>query len=150
MIKKLTIPHSRKKENEKTTLYRWCTTCTQLYNGSQNKDSFSQLLGLVSTSGWNRKGFFTAGIKCFVLNGRECTDSCFTAVFFQMQHASFSVWCSGCTVVGGGNGIQKNKLTCLHTQAAKQLHDYQFSSAVVHAGDKFIWFITWFEFACII
>jgi hypothetical protein len=45
------------------------------------------ILGLVHTSGWNRNGFFTAGMKRSVLNASEPTDGCFTAAFFQTQHA---------------------------------------------------------------
>jgi len=53
-------------------------------------------------------------MKCSVLNGSERTDGCFTAAFFQMQHASFSVRCGGRTVVGGGNGTQKNIHACTY------------------------------------
>jgi hypothetical protein len=59
-------------------------------------------------SGWNRNGFFTDGMILSVLNASERTEGCFTTAFFQTQHASFSVWCGGCTVVGGGNGTRKN------------------------------------------
>jgi len=55
-------------------------------------------------------------MKCSVLNGSERTDSCFTAAFFQTQHASFSVWCGGRTAVGGGNGTRKNIPACVHEQ----------------------------------
>ena len=41
-------------------------------------------------------------------------DGCFTAAFFQMQQASFSMWCGGRTAVGGGNGTQKNIPACTH------------------------------------
>jgi len=45
-----------------------------------------------------------AGMKHSVLNGRERTSGCFTAAFFQTQHASFSeVRCGGRTAVGGDN-----------------------------------------------
>jgi hypothetical protein len=40
-------------------------------------------------SGWNRNGFFTAGMKRFVLNVSEHTDGCFTAAFFQTQLLHF-------------------------------------------------------------
>jgi hypothetical protein len=53
-------------------------------------------------------------MECSVLNGSEHTDGCFTAVFFQTQHASISVQCSGCTVVGSGNGTWKNIPACVH------------------------------------
>jgi hypothetical protein len=53
-------------------------------------------------------------MKSFVLNGNERTDGCFTAAFFQTQHASFSVRCGGRTAVGGGNGTQKNIPACAH------------------------------------
>jgi len=43
-------------------------------------------------------------MKRFVLNKSKCRDGCFTAAFFQMQHASFSVRCGDLTVVGDGNG----------------------------------------------
>jgi hypothetical protein len=56
----------------------------------------------------DRNGFFTAGMKRSVLNASEPTDGCFTAAFFQTQHASFSVLCGGRTAVGGGNGTRKN------------------------------------------
>ena len=66
------------------------------------------------TSGWNRNGFFTAGMKRYVLNASEHTDGCFTAAFFQTQHASFSVRCGGRTAVGGGNRTRKNIPACAH------------------------------------
>jgi hypothetical protein len=65
-------------------------------------------------SGWNRNGFFTAGMKRSVLNASELTDGCFTAAFFQTQHASFSVRCGGRTAVGSGNGTRKNIPACAH------------------------------------
>ena len=43
-------------------------------------------------------------------------DGCFTAAFFQMQHASFSVWCGDLTAVGSGNGTLKNVPACTHEQ----------------------------------
>ena len=52
-------------------------------------------LGLARTSGWNRNGFFAAGMKRSVLNGSERTDGCFAAAFFQTKHASFFVRCGG-------------------------------------------------------
>jgi hypothetical protein len=52
----------------------------------------------------------------FVLNGNERTDHCFTAAFFQTQHASFSVRCGGRTAVGGGNGTRKNIPACAERQ----------------------------------
>jgi hypothetical protein len=55
-------------------------------------------------------------MKHFVLNGSEHMDSCFTAAFFQTQHASFSVRCGGRTAVGGGNGTRKNIPACAHEQ----------------------------------
>jgi hypothetical protein len=58
--------------------------------------------------------FFTAAMERFVWNGRERTDGCFTAAFFQTQHASFSVRCGGHTAVGGGNGTRKNIPACAH------------------------------------
>jgi hypothetical protein len=44
----------------------------------------------------------------------ERTDGCFTAAFFQTQHASFSVRCGGRTAVGGGNGTRRNITACAH------------------------------------
>ena len=64
--------------------------------------------------GSNRNGFFTAGMKCSVLNASELTDGCFTAAFFQTYHASFSVRCGGRTAVGGGNGTRTNIPACAH------------------------------------
>ena len=43
-------------------------------------------------------------------------DNCFTATFFQTQHASFSVRCGDRTAVGGGNGTRKNITACAHEQ----------------------------------
>jgi hypothetical protein len=71
--------------------------------------------GLVRTNGWNRSGFFfTAAMKCFVLNVSECTGGCFTATFFQTQQASFSGQCSGRSAIGGGNETRKNIPACAH------------------------------------
>jgi len=53
-------------------------------------------------------------MKRSVLNGSERTDGCFTATFFQTQHALFSVRCGGCTAVGGGNGTRVNIPACAH------------------------------------
>jgi len=50
----------------------------------------------------------------FVLNGSEGMDGCFTAAFFQTQHAAFSGRFGGRTAVGGGNGTQKNINVCAH------------------------------------
>ena len=72
------------------------------------------LLGLVHTSGWNRNGLFTAGMKRSVLNASELTGGCFTAASFQTQHALFSVRCGGRTAVGGGNGTRNNIPACAH------------------------------------
>jgi hypothetical protein len=52
--------------------------------------------------------FFHRWNERSVLNASEPTDGCFTAAFFQTQHASFSVRCGGRTAVGGGNGTRKN------------------------------------------
>jgi len=46
-------------------------------------------------------------MKRFVLNGSERTDGCFTAAFFQTQHASFSAR-------RGGNGARNNIPACAH------------------------------------
>jgi hypothetical protein len=56
-------------------------------------------------------------MKRFVLKGSKRTDGCFTAAFFQTQHALFSGRCGGRTAVGGGDGTRLN-ITCLHTRAA--------------------------------
>jgi hypothetical protein len=61
-------------------------------------------------NGWNHRGFFTIAMKRFVLSGSKHMDSCFTAVFIQMQHTSFSGQCGGRTVASGGNVTQKNML----------------------------------------
>jgi hypothetical protein len=53
-------------------------------------------------------------MKRFVLSESKCMDGCFTATFFQMQHASLSVRCGDRTVVGCGNGTQKNITACAH------------------------------------
>ena len=53
-------------------------------------------------------------MKRSVLNARKRTDGCFTAAFFQTQHASFSVRCGGRTAVGGGSGTPKNVPVCVH------------------------------------
>jgi hypothetical protein len=53
-------------------------------------------------------------MKRFVLNGSERTDGCFTAAFFQTQHASFSVRCGCRTAVGSGNGTRVNIPACVH------------------------------------
>jgi hypothetical protein len=53
-------------------------------------------------------------MKRFVLNGTQRMDSYFTAVYFQTQHASFSVRCGGHREVGGGNGTRKNIPACAH------------------------------------
>jgi len=47
-------------------------------------------------------------MKRFVLN------VCFTAAFFQTQHALFSGWCAGRTAVGGGNETRYNIPACAH------------------------------------
>jgi hypothetical protein len=65
-----------------------------------------------------------------VLKGSERTDGCFTAAFFQTQHASFfqtqrasffqtqyasfSARCGGRTAVGVCNGTRKNFTSCAH------------------------------------
>jgi hypothetical protein len=56
--------------------------------------------------------FFTAEMKRFVLNRSESTDGCFTALFFQTQHASFSGRCGSRSALGDGNGTQKNTHAC--------------------------------------
>jgi hypothetical protein len=56
----------------------------------------------------------------FVLNGSERMDGCFTATFFQMQHASFSVWCGGRTAFGGGSGTRKNIPACAHERQSNR------------------------------
>ena len=66
------------------------------------------------TSGWNHNGVFTAGMKRSALNASELTGGCFTAAFFQTQHASFSVRCGGLTAVGSGNGTRRNIPACAH------------------------------------
>jgi len=43
----------------------------------------------VHTSGWNRNGFFTAGMKRSVLNASEPTDGCFTAAFSKRNMFHF-------------------------------------------------------------
>jgi len=53
-------------------------------------------------------------MKSSVLNGSERTDGCFTAAFFQTQHASFSVRCGGRTAVGCGNATHNNVTACAH------------------------------------
>jgi hypothetical protein len=47
-------------------------------------------------------------LKRLVLNGSERTDGCFTAAFFQTQHASFSLQCGGRTAIDGGSGTRTN------------------------------------------
>jgi len=47
-------------------------------------------------------------------NGSERMDSCFTASFFQTQNASFSGWCGGHALAGGGNVTWKNIPACKH------------------------------------
>ena len=41
-------------------------------------------------------------------------EGCFTAVFFQTQHAAFSGRFGGRTAVGGGSGTRKNIPVCVH------------------------------------
>ena len=53
-------------------------------------------------------------MKRFVLNGSEHKDGCFTAAFFQTQHASFSVRCGGRTAAGGGTVTDKNIPACAY------------------------------------
>jgi len=53
-------------------------------------------------------------MKRSVLSASELTGGCFTAAFFQTQHASCSVRCGGRTAVGGGNGTRKNIPACAH------------------------------------
>jgi hypothetical protein len=73
------------------------------------------LLGLARKRDWKRR-FFTAEMKRFVLNRSESTNGCFTASFFQTQHASFCGRCGGLSAVGGGNRTQKNISACAHTR----------------------------------
>ena len=67
---------------------------------------------------------FAAGMKRFVLNGRDRTDGCLNAAFFRTQPASFSVrwrWRWQCDTT---------ERTCWGGRAAKQPHGHQSSSAV--------------------
>jgi len=43
-------------------------------------------------------------------------DDSFIAMFFQMQHASFSGWCSCRTSVGSGMQTRNNIPACAHKQ----------------------------------
>jgi len=52
--------------------------------------------------------FLTTETKSIVLNSSKRTDGCFTAAFFQTQHASFSGRCGGRPAGGGGSGTRKN------------------------------------------
>jgi hypothetical protein len=95
-------------------------------------------LGLSRMSGWNRSGFLTDVMKRFVLNGSEYTDGCFTAMFFQMQHASFSAPCGGHLAVGGGNRTRENIPACAHerqdNRTATSLRLLFQSSAQIHGS----------------
>jgi len=61
-----------------------------------------------------RRAFFIASMKRFVLNGVDRTYGCFTAEFFQTQRASFSGGCGGRPAVGSGKGTRKNIPSCAH------------------------------------
>jgi hypothetical protein len=83
----------------------------------------------------------------FVLNGSERTNGCFTAALFKTQRASFSVRCGAVRWPHSGwrylylfriplihKRLHKQwntkEHTTLRTQAAKQQHGHQSSSAV--------------------
>jgi hypothetical protein len=53
-------------------------------------------------------------MKSFLLNAVERTYGCFTAEFFQMQHASFSGRCGGRPAFGNGKGTRKKTPSCAH------------------------------------
>jgi hypothetical protein len=80
-------------------------------------------------------------MKRFILNGSERMDGCFTAAFFQTQHASFSVLCGGRTAVGGGNGTRRNLPACVHKRLpvfvcrSKQVHTWISTSRFLSVRD---------------
>ena len=80
-------------------------------------------------------------MKRSVLNSSELTGGCFTAAFFQTQHASFSVRCGGRTAVGGGNGTRKNIPACarerLNNRTATSIRlPYQASAQIMDLDFK--------------